>query len=106
MTATRPVRPGSCPCQPCPRPRRVCDWSTKAGPELEQPAFPSTVHGGCPRLGVELGEDALGVGAERVERDVELARDLWSCEFTVEQPEHVELAPAQRFRQRRRGLGR
>ena len=45
---------------------------------------------------VELGEDALGVGAQRVERDVELAGDLRSGELAVEKPEHLQFAVTQR----------
>ena len=49
---------------------------------------------------VELGEDALGVGAQRVDRDVELAGDLWSGELAVKKPEHLQFALAQRVRPR------
>ena len=45
---------------------------------------------------VELGEDAFGVGAQRVDRDVELAGDLGSGELAVEKPEHFQFAVAQR----------
>ena len=55
---------------------------------------------------VELGEDALGVGAQRVERDVELAGDLWSGELAVEKPEHLQFAVAQRVAQGLLRLGR
>src|SRR5687768_9621684 len=56
----------------------------------------SAAHGGCPRVDVQLGEDALGVSTQRVERDVELPGDLWPGQVAVEQPEHLQLALAQR----------
>ncbi len=43
-------------------------------------------HRRCPGGHVELGEDALGVRAQRIERDVKLTGDLWSGELAVKKP--------------------
>ena len=52
--------------------------------------------GGGAGRDVELGEDALGVGAQGVQGDVELSGDLWSGEVGVQEPEDLDFAPAQR----------
>ena len=55
----------------------------------------AAAHRRCSGGHVKLGEDALGVGAQRVERDIELAGDLRSGELAVKKPEHFQLTVAQ-----------
>src|SRR6478735_1793611 len=54
-----------------------------------------SAYGGSPRLDVELGEDALGVATQGVQRDVELVGDLRPGQLGVQQSEDLDLAPAQ-----------
>src|SRR5688572_4685281 len=70
------------------------------GAGLEEPTLPGASYGGRPAVDVQLGEDALGVGAQGVEGDVELAGDLGSGQVAVEEPQDVQLALAQRVRKR------
>ena len=74
-------------------PHDVIDDVTREG--LEEPSFVGAAHRSCPGGHVELGEDALGVGAQRVERDVQLAGDLRPGELAVQKPEHLQFAIAQ-----------
>ena len=69
---------------------------TRQQVELLGPADrrPTVVH-------AELGVDVLGVRAHGVQRHHELAGDLRTAEVGGEQPEHVELAVAQRLDQAR-----
>ena len=55
----------------------------------------AAAHRRCSGGHVELGEDALGVGAQRVERDVQLTGDLRSGELAVQKPEYLQFAVAQ-----------
>src|ERR1044072_912168 len=72
------------------------DDVTGWGRSLHQAAFPRAQHRGAPAGDPELGEDVLGVGAQRVVRDEQLAGDLRPAELTVEQPQHLQLPPAPR----------
>ena len=74
-------------------PHDVNDDVTREG--LEEPAFVGAAHRCCTGGHVELGEDALGVSAQRVERDVKLTGDLWSGELAIKKPEHLQFAVAQ-----------
>ena len=48
----------------------------------------------------ELGEDVVGVGAHGVQGHAHLARDVRPAEVAAQQPQHVELAAAQRVDER------
>src|SRR5215213_9787319 len=58
----------------CASPHDVKNDVTPEG--LEKPLFVGAAHCRCTCGHVELGEDALGVGTQRVDRDVQLAGDL------------------------------
>ena len=66
---------------------------------LEESVLVGLAYGGGAGLDVELGEDALGVGAQGVQGDVELIGDLRPGELGVQEPEDLDLALAQRVGQ-------
>src|SRR5215217_2381473 len=57
---------------------RGCDFRASGG--LEQTEIGSAADGGRPSVHVELGEDALGVGAQGVDRHEQLACDLGAAQ--------------------------
>src|SRR5690349_7750388 len=65
--------------------------------QSDEAAFAGAEHR-RPAVGdVELGEDVLGVGADRVVRDEQLASYLRPGQLAVEQPQHLDLPVAQRL---------
>lgn len=60
-----------------------------------------TAYGGSAVVGVELGEDAPGVGPQGIDRDVQMTGDLGAGEVAVEEVENLELPIAQRVDQGR-----
>ena len=86
------------------RPRELGSGSGtgSAGVVAQQAQAGRFANGFAPVGDAELGVDVAGVGAHRVDRDAELAGDVRPTQITLEQPQDVELALAERVDQRLR----
>src|SRR3954453_16228638 len=62
---------------------------------LPQSQLGGSLYGGAPGVHVELGEDVLGMAAERVDGHEELLSDLGPGQGGGQQPEHLQLPVAQ-----------
>src|SRR6185312_1835047 len=83
----------NCPARAGPRWARYA--SSRLPDGLQEAEVGGAADGGLAGVDVQLGEDVLGVGAQRIDRHEQLTGDLRPGEFGREQPEDLELAVAQ-----------